>query len=192
MSRLLRRIVTERRLVLLPIAVALLANAAVYVLLVRPLGVSSEGAEDRAEAAANAVRVAEREHELAEALVTGKARADEELAAFYREVLPANLTAARRITYASLPALARRTNVRYERRRNEIEEVDAARGLGRLVIQMQLQGEYEDVRRFVYELERAPEFLIIEEVVLSERAASEPLSLAITLSTYFRTDAGDR
>ena len=69
-------------------------------------------------------------------LVDGKARADEELNAFYGKVLPASQTAARRMTYASLPALARRTNVRYEERRFSVESAPGANPnarLGRLV-----------------------------------------------------------
>ena len=192
MNPLYRRIATERRSVLLPIVLALVANALVYFLIVRPLGVSSEGAADRAVAAAAAVRVAEREEAIARELVTGKARADEELSAFYERVLPADSTAARRMTYASLPALARRTDIQYERRRNELEEVDNESGLGRLVIRMELQGDYENVRDFIHQLERAPEFVIIEDVVLSERETSAPLSLTITLSTYFRSPLNER
>ena len=39
------------------------------------------------------------------ALVTGKSRADQELSTFYDKVLPADLSAARRLTYATLPKL---------------------------------------------------------------------------------------
>ena len=118
--------------------------------------------------------------------MAGKARADEELRAFYQSVLPADLTAARRLTYASLPALARRTNVTYEERRTEIEDVDADARLGHLMIRMVLQSDYEDFRNFIYQLESAPEFVIIDDVTLAETDASGPLTITLNLSTYFR------
>ena len=112
MSELLRRIVIEKRSLVLALVVALVGNIAAYVLVVHPRGVKSAGAADRAAAAADAVRAAEVELATARALVEGKSRAEEELNAFYQRVLPVDLSAARRMTYASLPALARKTNVR--------------------------------------------------------------------------------
>jgi hypothetical protein len=145
------------------------------------------GAADRAVVAAAAVRAAELELAAARALVEGKVRADEELNAFYQRVLPTDLSAARRMTYASLPALARRTNMRYEQRRSGVEEKpnDEAR-LGRFTIRMVLQGEYESFRNFIFQLESAPEFVIIDDVTLTEGTANQPLTLTIDLSTYFR------
>ncbi|MGE3706787.1 MAG: GspMb/PilO family protein, partial [Vicinamibacterales bacterium] len=115
----------------------------------------------------------------------GKSRADEELNAFYQKVLPVDLSAARRMTYASLPALARRTNVRYETRRFDTPQPGKDARLGKLEIKMVLQGEYDNLRRFINELERAPEFLIIEDVTLTEASQDDPLTLRLGLSTYF-------
>ena len=128
----------------------------------------SAGAADRAAAAAAALAAAERELATARALVEGKSSADEELNAFYEKVLPADLAAARRMTYASLPALARRTNVKYEERRTEIEDPEKDARLGHLNIRMVLQGDYESFRDFIYQLESAPEFVIIDDVTLAE------------------------
>jgi hypothetical protein len=90
------------------------------------------------------------------------------------------------MTYASLPALARKTNVRYEARTTSVDAVDRDRRLGRMTIRMALEGDYEKLREFVYELERAPEFVIIDDVTLTEAGSSESLSLTINLSTYYR------
>lgn len=182
---LLARVLRERRAVVLPLVGALLVNLLIYVFVVRPMAARSAGANDRAVAAAAALRVAERDRTLAKELVDGKARADEELDAFYGKVLPADLTAARRMTYSSLPALARRTNVRYETRRFDTPDPEKGSRLGRLIIRMVLQGEYEDIRRFVYELERAPEFVIIDDVTLTEGSENQPLTLRLDLSTYY-------
>ena len=186
MNELIRRVLAEKRSLVLTLVVALVANIAAYGLVVRPRGIRAAGAADRAAAAAAAVRAAELELAAARALVEGKRRADEELNAFYQRVLPADLSAARRMTYASLPALARRTNVRYEQRRSGVEASNDEARLGRFTIRMVLQGEYESLRDFIFQLESAPEFLIIDDVTLTESGANEPLTLTIDLSTYFR------
>jgi hypothetical protein len=105
--------------------------------------------------------------------------------------VPANLPAARRMTYATLPALARRTNVKYEQRRTDIEPPQKNARLGHLQIRMVLQGDYESVRRFVYALETAPQFVIIDDVTLVQGEAGKPLTLTLALSTYFRVPNGN-
>jgi Tfp pilus assembly protein PilO len=188
MTPLLARAVSEHRRVVITLALALVANLLAYILVVRPLEAKSTGAADRAAGAANALRAAERERALADALVKGKARADEELDAFYRKVLPSDMTAARRMTYASLPALARKTGVRYEARTTNVESVDRAGHLERMVIHMILQGDYDKLRQFIYALEIAPEFVIIDDVTLVESTGDEPLRLTIDMSTYYRVE----
>ena len=182
---LLSRVVREKRTLLIVLGVAAILNLAAYLFVVRPLAARSAGAADRATAAAASLRVAERDRSLAGELVTGKARADEELNAFYEKVLPSDLTAARRMTYSSLPALARRTNVRYETRRFETPDPEKDNRLGRLTIRMVLQGDYGNLRRFIYELERANEFVIIDDVTLTETEENEALTLRLDLSTYY-------
>jgi len=186
MTPLLRRIVAENRGLIVALLLALGANVLAYLLIVRPLEAKSTGAADRAVAAGNALRTAERELAQADALVKGKARADEELDAFYKKVLPSDMTAARRMTYASLPALARRTGVRYDARTTRVEAVGQDSGLERMTIRMVLEGDYDNLRQFIYALEVAPEFVIIDEVTLVERTGDEPLQLTIDLSTYYR------
>ncbi len=186
MNELLRRVLAEHRSLVLTLVVALVGNIAVYALVVRPRGVRSAGAADRAAAAAGAVKAAEMELATARALVEGKRRADEELNAFYQRVLPVDLSAARRMTYANLPALARKTNVRYEQRRSSVEEPKDEARLGRLAIRMVLQGEYGSLRNFIFQLESAPEFVIIDDVTLTESSTNEPETLTIDMSTYFR------
>jgi hypothetical protein len=186
MRRLLERVVAEKRSVLLPLGLALVANLLLYAFLVRPLAARSAGAADRAGAAAAALGVAERDLAQAQALVDGKIRADEELSAFYEKVLPSNFAAARRMTYASLPALARRTNVRYDQRNTSVEEVESDSKLGHLTIRVVFRGSYESLRDFIHQLESAPEFVIIDDLVLSGGDDDETHALTLNLSTYFR------
>jgi hypothetical protein len=186
MNPLLRRAIIENRRLIVPLAVVLVVNVLAYFVVVRPLAVKSTSAADRAAQAASALQAAEKLNQAARGLVSGKAQADEELAAFYQKVLPPDLAAARRITYAGLPALARKSRVRYEGRTTNVETVDKEKQLSKMTIRMVLQGEYERLRQFIYELERSPEFVIIDDVSLVEGKGNEPLTLTINLSTYYR------
>ena len=55
-----------------------------------------------------------------------------------------------------------------------------------MTIRMELQGGYENLRQFIYELERSPEFVIIDDVMLAESGRGEALMLTLDLSTYYR------
>lgn len=189
MTPLWKRILADKRTIVAPLAVALTANVLAYVLVVRPLSVKSAGAANRAAAAAASLRAAERDLSLAKNLVNGKAVADQELSAFYQKVLPADLVTARRMTYASLPALARKADVRYETRTTALDERKRDERLRRMSIRMVLQGDYKDLCQFIYEVESAPEFIIIDDVSLAESTADEPLTMTVNLSTYFQQTA---
>ncbi len=187
---LLKRILAEKRSILIPLAAALAVNVLVYALVVYPKGRQEAATVDRANAAAASRQSAEREVAAARALVEGKSRAAQELATFYHDVLPADLTAARRMTYNTLPALAKKTNVTWDQRRTEVDTATQKdERLGRLKISMLLQGDYESLRRFIYELESAPEFVIIDDVTLSQSDATKPLTLTLELSAYYRLGA---
>ena len=189
---LLQRILVEKRALILPLALALLVNIAVYGLVVYPLETKAATASDRAAAAAQSLRNADRELGAARALVSGKSHADQELATFYDKVLPPDFAAAQRMTYSFVPAVARKTNVRYEARHQEIETAkDSGKSahLGRLKTRVTLQCDYENFRQFVYELETAPQFVIIDDVSIAQTDTGKPLSLTLELSTYYRLGA---
>ncbi len=186
---LLKRILVEKRVWLIPLALGIVANIAVYVLVVYPLAVKSAGAEDRASAATLALQAAERDLAGARNLVAGKTRAEQELATFYDKVLPADLPSARRLTYATLPSVARKANVKFLDRRLEVEPIKKDSQLGILKIETQWQGDYESLRRFIYELESAPPFVIIDNVTLAQADSAKPLVLSLRLSTYYRLRA---
>ena len=186
---LVKRIFVEKRAVALPLIAALLANVLVYALVVYPLARRAAGAVDRAAAAAAALKAAERDQAAALALVTGKARAEEELATFFDSVLPADRVAASRMTYARLPALARKANVRYEAGSFETDQTLKSGRVGRMHTRMVLQGDWENIRRFIYDLETSPDFLIIDSVALSQADLGKPQVLTLEVSTYYRTRA---
>jgi hypothetical protein len=185
---LLKRIFVEKRAVAVPLIAALLVNVLVYALVVYPLARRAAGAVDRAATAAAALRAAERDQAAALALVAGKARAEEELATFFDKVLPVDRMAASRVAYA-LPALARKSSVRYEAGSFENDQSLKAGRVGRLHTHMVLTVDYENFRRFIYNLETSPEFLILDSVTLTQSDATKALALTLELSTYYRTKA---
>jgi hypothetical protein len=189
---LIRRIFLEKRPILLPLGLLLLANIALYAFVVYPLGARSASAADRASAAAQSLRAAERDLAAARALVSGKSLAAEQLATFYEKVLPSTLSAARRITY-EVPTLAHKAKVKYEAKimdRELVKEPGREPGkdshLERLKTRVVLQGDYEAIRQFVYDLETADQFIIIDDVSLAQAESDKPLTLTLDLSTYYR------
>ena len=188
--KLLKRILVEKRAIVLPLAIAALANIGVYALVVYPLNVKAATATERAAAAAEALKAAERDEAAARALVTGKSRADQELATFYDRMLPGSLPAARNMTYTRVPALAQKADVRMVSRHEAPDQVLLREGrVGRLQTRIVLQGDYNGIRRFIYALETAPEFVIIDDVALTQAEANKPLTLTLELSTYYRLGA---
>ena len=184
---LLSRIAAEKRGLLVPLAIALLINVAVYALVVYPLGVKSATAADRATAAAEARQAAERDMASADALVTGKAKAEQELSTFYQKVLPANYDEARRMTYARLPALAKKANMRFTERHADLDQqLEQKSQLGRVRTRMTFEGSYESIRQFLYELETTSEFIIVDDVSLGQPEANKPVTLTLEVSTYYR------
>ena len=64
--------------------------------------------------------------------------------------------------------------------------------LGHLKVRIVLQGSYDALRQFIYALETAPEFVIIDDMSLAQNDLTKPLSLTLGLSTYYRLDVNDR
>jgi hypothetical protein len=181
-----KRILLEKRALIIPLVLGVIGNVAAYGLWVYPLGVKSAGAADRAAAAAQSLRVAERELANAKDLVDGKARAEQELSTFFDKVLPADLPSARRLTYATLPSLAKKSNVRMTDRRFEVAKPEKNARLGLLKVHTAWQCDYESFRQFIYALESASPFVIIDDVSLAQSDPSKPLMLTVELSTYYR------
>ncbi len=185
MTPLLSRIISEKKWWLGPLALLLVLNVLAYVLLVQPLTSASTGAGARATRAADARRAAERELAAAEADLNAQRQAQRDLHVFYDEVLPGSLASARGMTYTSLPAMAGEAGVSYRRRRNEVVAPERDGRLRRLTTVMEIQGSYRGIRELIETLEQAPEFIVIDDVRIAERSGNEPLSVVVTLSTYF-------
>jgi Tfp pilus assembly protein PilO len=180
------RILKEKRTLVWPIVLAFVANIALLALVVYPLSQKVAGGEQGASASAATLREARRNHTAARATVTGKAQADQELEKFYGEVLPPDISSARRATLLPLEQLARKTGLRLLDQRSEVRDVRDS-DLAKLTLTLSLSGEYRNIRRFIHELETAPDFLVLETLELSQADAEERgVDVTVQIATYFR------
>jgi Tfp pilus assembly protein PilO len=179
------RVTREKRALVLPLAIGLALNLAVYAIVIYPRTSSAGAMERRAQVAAQARARAAAELKEVEAVGASQSRAVEQLATFYDRILPQGPDGARRITYLRLAELADETGLDYERRTIAIEP-ERESSLRRMNVTMQLAGEYRDVRRFINRLETAPEFIVIDDIALSQGQRDAPLALAVRLSTYYK------
>ena len=181
----LARVLRDHRTALIPLGVALAINLVVLAGVVLPLSRRVATNERRAEAAAQAEADANNEFRQAEAVREGKARATTDLDTFYRQVLPADVTAARR-ALQKVRMLALEHDVKYERGATDTEEVRDS-SLERFTVTMTLSGDYDDIRALLYSLETSVEFVVVDKIVLAEGLdPNAPLSLSLELSTYYR------
>lgn len=182
------RVFREKRILIWPLILVLLANLALFALVVYPLSQKVAAGEQDAAAARAALASARRDHEHAQATVTGKGQADTELARFYEEVLPPDLSGARRITFLPIEQLAKASNLRTERQTTQSEQVRDST-LHKFTQTAVLTGDYRDIRRFIHKLETAPEFIVLENVMLVQDTSGGSSGITVTLqvATYFRT-----
>jgi Tfp pilus assembly protein PilO len=189
-----RRIFTERRAIALPLTIFLGANILVAALIVFPMERSVAGLKD-AELDAAAARGQAMKLEMnAKASQAGKERAEADLEKFYRNVLPSSSQAASQLTYSWLDRVAKESGVDLNRGTGKVEDIRDSR-LKRWSANAKLVGDYTNIRKFLYDVETAEEFVIIEEVGLSQFESvrgGDLLELELKLTTYFvpRTSAG--
>lgn len=180
------RVVSEHRRLLVPLGALLAVNIAVLVLLVLPLRASVASGGTRAQESGRALAAARTELARAEATRDGQAQATRDLERFYREVLPADVSAAQRLTHSKLSLLARSHDVVFLQSSTTPETLKDS-SLERLVVNYSLSGDWEDVQRFIHTVETLPEFVVIDNLSLSESGDNNaPLSLALAVSTYYR------
>jgi len=188
-STSLQRVVREKRRIVIPLVLLAIANVVLYVVVVFPLQRQVAGAEVDADAQQARLNAARADLKSAKATITDKARADSQLQKFYAEVLPANQSVARKITYTRLAQIARQANVKLEHGTNAVSR-EKGSALSKLTTTYTLTGDYRDVRKFIYALETAPEFIVLENVGLTspgEQAQARGLSMNLDIATYFRS-----
>ena len=184
-----RRVLAEKRRLIVPVVVVLLVNVALYAILVYPLSKKVAGDEQEAESAAAAMNAARRDFAAAKATVAGKGQADQELQTFYREVLPPDVSGARRITFLRIEQLAQQCSLRVERV-TSLPKAQSDSRLVKFIYKASLSGEYRNIRRFIHELETAPEFLVLENVDLRRsEVENRALNVEMEIATYYRAGA---
>jgi type IV pilus assembly protein PilO len=188
---LFRRVVAEHRRLVIGLAIALAANAALYAGVVYPLGQRVANVEQRNAQADQALAAARRDHAQATGTLTGKDRAARELQTFYTQVLPRDLAGARRLTFLRVLQLANEAGLSAESSQAE-PVAEREQTLARWKMQLVLSGSWDEVRTFIYQLETAPEFVVVDNVELVEAAAgSSDLVVTVDMSTYYREGAQD-
>lgn len=183
----LRRVFSERRAVAIPLTVFLVGNVAVLALVVWPLQRAVAGAEEGRYQAGSMLESARREEAQAKAQRTGKEQADLELKKFYTEILPKDYRGAVEVASFWLSRVAEESRVTFRAGQWDTEQ-DRDSRLVRVTGQVTLIGDYPSIRRFLYEVETAQEFVIIDEVALSSANATQTdslLELALSVSTYY-------
>lgn len=186
---MLRRALSEHRTFVILLVAALALNVGVNAAFVYPLAARVADADNRALRADRALREARSEFDAARGVATSKERAEAELRSFYGGVLPADLSAAHRLTYLNLALLARQSNLHVVRR-TAGEGHERGSGLDHLRVALVLEGQYENIRDFVRKVEAAPGFVIIDDVTIDQaRDAQSALQLTMELSTYYRASS---
>ena len=180
------RVVSEHRRLLLPLGALLAINIGVLMLVVLPLRASVQRGGTRAQESSLALAEARAELATAEATRDGQAQATRDLDRFYREVLPADVSAAQRLTHSKLSLLARSHDVVFLQSATSPETMQNS-SLERLVVNYSLSGDWEDVQRFIHTIETLPDFVVIDNLSLTESGEDNaPLALTLSVSTYFR------
>jgi Tfp pilus assembly protein PilO len=181
-----RRIFNEKRHVMLPVLGGLVLNILLYVAFVYPLAVSVRSTQARAQTAAQALQAAERDDAAARRATLERDRTDAELKAFYKDVLPSNFAQAQQTTFLRLTQIAEQHSLQPSRRDTD-RDLDKDGSLVRIRTSMSLKGNYEDIRRFIYQVESGTDFIVIDSVVLRQGTEpGSPLTLDLGLSTYYR------
>jgi Tfp pilus assembly protein PilO len=181
-----RRIMAEHQAFIWALALGLVANVLVFVLVVYPLSQRVAGGEAAAGESAAALRAARAAHADARATVEGKGQADAELRQFYDDILPADMSAARRMTYLMTDQLASKIGLT-QRGRAFADAPVRDSSLGKLTMTLSLAGEYTQIRRFIHDLEMAPDFLVLEHVELAQvEGQARGIDVTVQIATYYR------
>ena len=185
-----RRIFMERRRVFLPVALILALNIVILLLVVFPMQRSVVGLETDRDDSAVELAQARNIERSAKGALSSRQRADVELEKFYAEILPDNLMTATKATNLWIQHAARDAGVSYTSSAFDYAPIRESK-LTRAFARIELRGRYPSIKKFLYALETAEEFIVVEKVELSEQgsAASQQgvLDVSMTVATYYQT-----
>jgi Tfp pilus assembly protein PilO len=183
------RVYQERRAVIVPLVIVLVANAAVFGLAVLPLQRSVTTAESTVIDTTLALAEARRAEKQARDAKASKERAETELRKFYADVLPRDINTARKATTAWLQQAVTDAGLTFKSNQLNFADVRDSE-LKRVIVKFTLQGRYPNIRKFLYAVETAEEFIVVEKVELGQSGSDAPgnagvLEVQLTVATYF-------
>ncbi len=192
---LTRRIFTERRGVILPVLLLLAVNIGVLLLVVLPMQTSVAGLEAERDASMLTLSQSRNIERSAKAALSSRQRADTELAKFYAEILPRDLVMATKTTNLWIQHAARDAGVTYTAAAFDYVPLRDSK-LSRAFARIALSGRYPNIKKFLYALETAEEFIVVEKVELTEPGGATPaqqqgiLEVSMQVATYYLTPPG--
>jgi hypothetical protein len=187
---LLGRIFAERRAIMVPLVLFLLANIGVLLVVVWPMQRAVNGADEARYQATMKLAATRKLETDWKAKRNSKDRADIELQKFYGEILPTSFGTARSVANFFLQRVAAESRLVLRSGQWEPAPLKDSR-LTRVSGTVTLLGDYANIRRFLYEVETAQEFVVIERVELSEANSTQndnQLELTLSVATYYLTD----
>ena len=183
-----RRVLIEKKFSIVSVVAVLAIDVVLQLFVLYPWTVRSQTYERERLDVIEKQEAVRRESEAIHKMVQAKTDAEAELDRFYRDVLPQGLAGARVESFSRLTSLAALHGLTMERRSSSPMVVERS-PLRRLDISMLLQGEYHDLRRFIYDLEVGKEFLVIEEIELRrDETVRDGEVLDLGLATYYLSE----
>jgi Tfp pilus assembly protein PilO len=189
--KLWRRVFEERRGVVLPLLVFVIANAAILALAVLPLRRSVVGYEEQSREQAMKLTQARTDNKNATAAKARKEEADLELKKFYSSVLPSDQASSMRLVLFWVSQAARDARVTFASSTAGSEVIRESR-LQKVKCHVILRGDYQDIRKFLYVLETAQQFVVVENVELAQSGQTGAaqgnqgaLEVGLDVATYF-------
>ena len=185
-----RRIYRERRGLVLPLMLITALSVGALALGVFPLSRHVAGLESDAVDANLALKLAKADEIKANHERTSKERAEIDLQKFYSEILPSDFVTAAQLTNNLMVQWAKESSIVFSSgqfRPAKTDEKSKSR-LTKMVGKVTIKGGYPGIRRFLYRVETAEEFIVIEEVNLNQPGSSDTgtnLELDLVVSTYF-------
>jgi Tfp pilus assembly protein PilO len=184
-----RRILVERRSLALPLGALLAVNAVVLMAVVLPLQRSVSGGVTRRSETTLKLNLAKKELAETERIANSKRQAADDLRTFYETVLPASQSEATREVAIWPDRTAKQLGLQYTSidTTNPTEIRDSR--LMQVTSRFTLRGDYQNIRRFVYTVEAAEKFLVIDKIKLAQLSAQQPgssaLEFELSISTYY-------
>jgi hypothetical protein len=143
-----RRVYEERKSLVLPLLIVLVANVGVLLLAVLPLRTSVAAQQSAAAEARSGLDAAKRVEKQVQQARASKERADGELQKFYTAVLPRDFAAAQRMANLWLNEAAQDAGLVFRGNQFDRAEKRDSR-LSRAYSRVVLRGRYADIRRFL-------------------------------------------